>query len=611
MAITIRARKGTQIGYRGTSGGSISWVNQAGQSGRQMAALGNTIINTADDVNKFFNNEVTESEIRQQVDDMQVAYLKQSRGWNKSIREGGSQLDENGIPTVDFDPNHFTNISNQNHDLFWKDQVEDKGYDPKAVSAFGVYFQNKAGEAFNKADQWGMKQRYAKLKAKDNVNVQSHMVTISTDPLVENKQSAFEALTAMSLSGAPHRDAIEWKGIMKNAHSSLVKNIAITNAYGQQGRNLDPSDLVNGYTEQDYTNAIANINKDATLTKKQKKDIVTDMKSNRKTRIAVEKTARATADNATQSGFSALHSSGKLTLSMIENSNIDFKQKMYWKGQLEGGAKKPWKGDYNTIKDTILSGTWSDDNDIVRTPEDVKQAVRTAANEKNIPADEVEKLMKDVDEVAKASPITAKKKSARKHAEKIFKAKLSTFEKLMLGQSNPGLMAKESQAAADNKLWKYDTMIEQELKEGRKNGLTWSKMLSPNSPDYIVNEIIDAINTTEPDIEEIPVVEEEDVSTIDSIIDSLSAVGDYLFSDDDESDGVEHEVYGKKATYKQGVTYEHAKAQVDSQYAQDSYDDPTKRIIYPEEHEGYSQFPEGKETVEAYKKRMKLMGFVK
>jgi len=162
MAITIRARKGTQIGYRGTSGGSISWVNQAGQAGRQLASLGNTIINTADDVKKFFNDEVTESEVRQQVDDMQVAYLKQSRGWNKSIREGGSQLDENGIPTVDFDPNHFTNISNQNHDLFWKDQVEDKGYDPKAVSAFGVYFQNKAGEAFNTADQWGMKQRYAK-----------------------------------------------------------------------------------------------------------------------------------------------------------------------------------------------------------------------------------------------------------------------------------------------------------------------------------------------------------------------------------------------------------------------------------------------------------------
>lgn len=87
MAITIRARQGTQIGYKGTSGGSVSWINQAGQAGRQMAATGQKLINASSDIQKFFNNEVSESEVRQQVDDMQVAYLKQSRGWNKSIRD--------------------------------------------------------------------------------------------------------------------------------------------------------------------------------------------------------------------------------------------------------------------------------------------------------------------------------------------------------------------------------------------------------------------------------------------------------------------------------------------------------------------------------------------
>ena len=642
MAITIKARQGTQIGYRGTSGGSVSWINQAGQAGRQMAATGQKLINATSDIQKFFNNEVSESEVRQQVDDMQVAYLKQSRGWNKSIREGGAQLDENGVPTIDFDPNHFTNISNQNHDLFWKDQVADKGYDPKAVSAFGVYFQNKASEAFNKADQYGMKQRYAKLRAKDNVNVQAHQTTISTDPLVENKQAAFDALTSMSLAGAPHRDATEWKGIMKNAHLSLVENTAITNAYGQQGRNLDPSDLVNGYTSQDYSNAVKRINEDVTLTKKQKKSITNDMRSNRKLRIAAEKTARATADNTIQTGFSSLHSKGKLTVAMIEDSNIDFKQKMYWKKQLDGGTNKPWKGDYNAIKDNILSGTWSEENDIVRTPEDVKQAVRAAANEKNIPPDEVEKLMKDVDEFAKASPITARKKAARTHAKATFTAKLSTFEKLMLGQSGTSVMALEAQEASENKLWKFDTMLEQELEEGRQNGLTWSKMLSPNSPDYIVNDIIDTINNIEPETIEKPVVDEEEseetkadsnvlTSVVDTASDSLMDVATTLtevtvgnlakvvYGEGQTSEEAAqkvvadgqtiHKVYGRASYFPLGTTPSQAKAQTDSSMAEMQTGDARMRVIFNSDHPGYSQYSDGRESMKAWKERMAIMGY--
>ena len=70
MAITIRSRQGTQIGYKGTSGGSVSWINQAGQAGRQLASLGNTIINSADNVSKIFDSEVSASEKKQQVDDL-------------------------------------------------------------------------------------------------------------------------------------------------------------------------------------------------------------------------------------------------------------------------------------------------------------------------------------------------------------------------------------------------------------------------------------------------------------------------------------------------------------------------------------------------------------
>ena len=633
MAITIRARQGTQIGYKGTSGGSVSWINQAGQAGRQMAATGQKLINASSDIQKFFNDEVSESEVRQQVDDMQVAYLKQSRGWNKSIREGGAQLDENGNPTVEFDPNHFTDISNQNHDLFWKDQVADKGYDPKAISAFGVYFQNKAAESFNKADQYGMKQRYAKLKAKDNINVQAHLVTIANDPLVENKKSAFDALTNMSLSGAPHRDGQEWKGIMSSAHTSLVENIAITNAYGQQGRNLDPSDLVNGYTEQDYSNAIKRINVDKTLTNKQKTSITAGMKSNRTTRIAAETTARATANSVVHNEFSQLFRKNKLTADMVNKSTISEDRRKYWIGELEGGTSKPWKADYNDIKLKILSGTWSEDNDIARTPHDVVDLVVTAAGAKGLPPDEIEKLMKDVEEVAKASPITAKKSAARVHAKSSFTAKLSMFEKLMLGQSGKGVMASEAQAAADNKLWKYDTMMEQELKEGRKNGLTWSKMLSPNSPDYIVNDIIDTINAVEPDVIDgnkrgkdkkttLTGNVIEAVNNFDSGAEKVfSKITDLVSPDAPivdkkvvaqqvvDSGQTIHKVYGRASYFPLGTTPLQAKAQTDSSMAEMQTGDARMRVVFDSDHPGYSQYSDGRETMKAWKERMAVMGY--
>jgi len=631
MAITIRAKQGSQIGYKGTSGGSVSWINQAGQAGRQMAATGQQLITSASSLANVFNNEVSQSKIKQQVDDMQVAYLSNSRGWGKAIREGGAQKDENGVPTVDFDPDYFTNISNQNHDLFWKDFVEGKDYDEKSISAFGVYFQNKAQEAFNKADQYGMKQNFAKLQAKDNINVQAHMTTITNDPLIENKQDAFDALTNMALSGAPHRDAAQWKQIMINSQTALTESVAITSAYGEQGRNLDPQDLVNGYTAQDYSTAIERINADQTLNTKQKKTITTDMRSNRKTRNAAEVTARATADNNTQSGFSSLHSQGKLTLAMIEGSGIDFKQKMYWKKQLDGGTEKPWKGDYNDIKDTILSGRWSEENDIARTPEDIKQQVRVAANEKNIPADEVEKLMKDVDEIAKASPITAKKTAARVHAKGSFTAKLSTFEKLMLGQVGKGALASEAQEAAENKLWKFDTMIEQELKEGRKNGLTWSKMLSTNSPDYIVNDIIDAINKIEPDVIK-PVEKEVEPTLAENVVEAVSEfdngaekvfkkVSDLVSPDAPitdkkvvaqqivESGQTVHKVYGRASYFPLGTTPAQAKAQTDSSMAEMQTGDARQRVVFDSNHPGHSQYSDGVESMKAWRKRMAVMGY--
>ncbi|HIO04691.1 MAG TPA: hypothetical protein EYN08_03595 [Gammaproteobacteria bacterium] len=617
MAITIRSRQGTQIGYKGTSGGSVSWINQAGQAGRQLASLGNTIINSADNVSKIFDSEVSASEKKQQVDDLTVAYLQQSRSWQKDLQNGGFKLDANGIPEFELNPNYFTDISNQHHEKFWKDYVDGKDLDSEAVSAFGVYFQNSQKASFNNAATWGRTQRFTRLKAKDTTNLSALLLTIKTDKSIRNKNDAFTALNNIVQTGAPHRDSAEMKNVFIAAKKALIESSSIEIAFGQQGKNQVPSDIQNGYTAEDYTKAMANISEHPVLDRNQKLAIITNLESNRKLRVSIEKTNKATADNSIQTNFSKLHSEGKLTISLIENSSIDFKQKMFWKGQLEGGSKKPWKGDFNEIGNKINTGTWSEENDIARTPEVIVAEVIKEAQLKGIPYLEINKLVTHVRAEAKLDPINVLKKSAEAHAKQVFQQKLTSFELIMMGQLGAkakGAMASEIKAAQENKIWKFKSELNLQLAEGRKNGLTWNKMLSPNSPDYIVNDIIDNITNTEPksigDLGGQNEVEEE--SFFDNVIDS---VVDFFSSDDDEDagsgveDNIIHEIYGKKSYFKKDITFEQAKAKVDSKYAAEHYDgDMTQRITYPESHKGYSQYPEGRETLKAFKERMRLMG---
>ena len=232
MAITIRARKGTQIGYKGTSGGSLSWVNQAGQAGRQMAALGNTIINSADDVSKIFDDEVSASEKKQQVDDLTVAYVKTMRNLQKDLQNGGFKLDANGIPEFELNPNYYTDISEQHHEKFWKDHVDGKDLDSEAVSAFGVYFQNKQQASFNDAATWGRTQRFTRLKAKDKTNLSALLLTIKTDKSIRNKNDAFDALNNIVQTSAPHRDSTEMKNVFIAAKKALIESSAIEIAFG-------------------------------------------------------------------------------------------------------------------------------------------------------------------------------------------------------------------------------------------------------------------------------------------------------------------------------------------------------------------------------------------
>jgi hypothetical protein len=360
---------------------------------------------------------------------------------------------------------------------------------------------------------------------------------------------------------------------------------------------------------------MVNISEDTTLDREQKLAIISNLEVNRKTRIIVEADDAAVADTKLHNAFSKLFRINALTIDVVNSSGISEKNRDYWIKRL-AGETGDWKGEYDRINLKILSGTWKNSEDIIRTPELIKQEVLNEAQKSTMPSDEIEKLMDEVDEVAKKSPVTKAKESAFTHAGNVFGEKLSFWQQLIINKGGKaGAFEKEIEAAKENRIHEFGKQLTIQLNEGIKDKKTWRQMLSPTlngqeNPEYIVNEIIDKINKVTPEFIQIKQKKEE--SFFDNVIDS---VVDFFSSDDEEDadsgeeDTIVHEIYGKKYYIKKGITFEHAKAKVDSKYAAEQNDgDITQRITYPEGHKGYSQYPEGRETYLAFKERMKLMG---
>lgn len=638
MAPTIKTRGRTAIGFTGTTGGSLSWINQAGAAGKAQQKLGQQIIEASTSLYKAFDEEMDRNEIQQQADTLRMEYSKASRVWGDQMRSGGSAADANGVPTNEFDTSAFTDIVDTQHNNFWRDHVEEnQNLHPDAVAKFGAWFEANRNTSWTRASEWGRAHRASRMKANDLVIAEEHAKTIRENSVVEEKEEAFAAIDAMfvdSLEGkATHRDLTTWSKIRSKAQEELDFYSAYENALGQRGLNVDPNDLEDGYQEADYANAIAylqELDNEPGLGETERKKLITFFDKNMKLRAAATKKATLEAHELVQKELSRKYATDKLTINDVLNAGLTSEREMYWVGQLEKKAKvekkgkveKSWKADFNTIKSSIQSGTYGEGaeftNNVIRTPWEVKQMVRDIAYDLGIPPEETEKLMKDIDEIGKGHPITESKKRARKHAERTFKGKVSIIDAIVAGQASGtaldlNTILGERATAAEDRLYRFDALLDERLDEGFKQRKSWMQMLTPGTekrpnPDYIVDDLIDEINETTPDHVDQPKEEPPEAMASVGGVSIWDDVQEWYNHFTREPTTKEYTVYGNTIHVPLDEVPEISKARVDSHFAWIYSGDPRKAVVFPEGHPGYHQYPDGIESLNARNKRLMLMG---
>ena len=617
MAITIRARQGTQIGYKGTSGGSSGWINQAGASGRAALNMSSSITSAALQIQKAFDDDMDQSEIRQQVQDMDSGLSKMSQKWNEAR----------------YDPTYLSN----NEKGFWQKREETQwgaaweeltaGKDDKAVSEFGVIFNDKFNAAYESAGVFGRKQRFARLSANDQTNHSAFLETIKTSPSVQQKQEAFDGINNMfteALSGSVvHRDVAKWTKLNDDAKADLAFFSAYENALGGLGLEVNPNNMETGYTAAHYDQAIININNDESIGEPDRKKLRQFFKDNLGLRIKAEKRQNNINLESLEKSLSKKFIAGELTIQDVEavSGGLPSGRDMYWFNQLKEKGVYHWTPLFQDIKRKIQDGTVAKINDVTKDPHEVERLVRAAA--KNMPVEEVDKLIKAIVDKSKNSELSLSMNTATDHARRVFSGPLSGMEKYMTAEGKLNVF-KNKMAAADDKVTAFDQQLETMLKEGEKAGKTWMSMLDFNSPDYIVDTLINSINGTMPDEKpDDPSYMTPTQKFDDDRTTFWEDVKDWYGGDDAKADVVLDEkgnviesgknqmiieLYGRNSHFPEGTTYEYAKALTDANYADAWHGNAAKRIQFPTDHPGYNQYPNGTETPTAWRARLKLLG---
>ena len=623
MAITIKARQGTQIGYKGTSAGSLGWINQAGASGKAALDMGSQITKTALQIQSAFDDEMDQSEIRQEVQDMTSGLSKMQRTWN----DGRYDTDNLG--------NNEKGFWQKREESLWGPAWEELtvGKDPKAISEFGVLFNNLYNAAYENAGTFGRQQRWARLQAKDQTTYMDLLNTIKTSSSVQQKTEAYQNIENMykeGLEGAViHRDVKQWTEYTNEAKADLDFFSAYENALGGLGLEANPNNMEKGYTSAHYDQAIININNNQTIDEPNRKKLRQFFKDNLALRLKAESRQAKINQEVLEKQLSNRNLTGDLTIQDVEavKDGLASGRLEYWTNELNGKGIYHWTPLYNSLKKLIQTGTVEKINDVTKDPQDVEEIIRAAASgtpeEGGIPADEVTKLIEAIYKKAKRSDLALALNDATDHAKRVFQGPIGILAKHMNSAGQLDLNAK--MAAADDKITAFDRRLEIMLKEGEKAGKTWMSMLNHRSPDFIVDDLIDSINGTMPD-EKNPVdpnyvttVEkiEEDTSIWDNIKEWAGgddARSDEAFDEDGETvitsglNNVAIEVYGRKTHYPPGTDYDTAKAMTDSALAETLHGNPAKRLQFETNHPGYGQYPHGTETPDAWRARLKRIG---
>ena len=494
MAIKISSRKPTNIGFTGTTGGSLGWINQAGASGRAAMQAGSSITTAALSLQKAFDDDLDQGEIRQQVQDMKTGILDMSMKWNDSR----------------YDPKYLGNKDKgfwqTRESGLWKDAWGDLtfGKDDKAVSEFGPIFGQLRNAAYEDAGIFGRKQRWSRLKAKDDEIYSKNLEIIQTSSSIAKKQQALEVIDNMYTEAdnglTPHRDINEWNNNKLTAKNNFDTWSLWEGALGQKGKSLDINDIEGGYTADEYDKAIIHINNNKTIKEEVKKKLITNLSKNMNLRIKAESRALAVYKTQIYQGLETLLQKNLLSPIHIDNAPLDTDDKEEWHKRLKTKTKEGWQAAENDAFNKISSRTWDVENDIIRDKEIVRQKVIEYSIKHGI--EKMQPLLNHLDTIYKNSPTNGLIKDAWDHANNVFRGGGGRPTWMSnLGSSKVGKALKN--AAADKEAT-FKKELQQALKDGYKNDkLSYKDMLDPLSDKYIVDTVINNVVSGKPNTNQI------------------------------------------------------------------------------------------------------------
>ena len=257
MASVIRSRGRTKIGAARVQGGSISYINQAGASGRAAMQMGQAITKIGAQVHKL-HQEIDDS-LEDEQSSINLSYSKAS--WEATatavhaavINGGTGIVDENGnyetpwIPE-DYEKSMYAAFRAMEDDPQYRSNVDSLNGKDSAI--FSAWSASKFGELSGKVLNKGYTRRVSIQQSERSIvsgNLYRSSLTTDTESAAENYLEYYRHLYSRSQYGIPLSDTQ-----IKSNDRAFVEHYTLTSLFGGANPDVPESNV----TIEQYDNAI-------------------------------------------------------------------------------------------------------------------------------------------------------------------------------------------------------------------------------------------------------------------------------------------------------------------------------------------------------------------
>jgi len=587
MAPVIRSRVRTSIGAATVPGGSLAYINQAGASGRAAMQMGQAVTKIGTQIGKLddlLNEKISDKETKYLNNQAQINYLNHTTGVRDAYSEG---VEAGEIPPGTLHE-HMLDA-----DTKW---VNNNPLDEKIdYTEFNLF---RATYLEQNTQEWGASDRSEQVAALQAKEAAQFTTTLR---LINSANNVSDIDTLVGVVGRWTPDEFSTPKEFNDTKSNLIQQ-----AYK---RKASIRALGGGNTADAYYNGIRylGVQPDGTfnephLNKNDRTALIQQFNVQALAIEAGEKREKNIALTSERVRITKLYDSGKLTIEDLEGSSLPIKEREAFIGRLTKSEKAAWEGGFSTIQNKIFAKTVGSQNDIIRDLPAAKERITALAIEAGVPGEKITALLQLADSTNRNSVEFNLYKNATDQAEQVFRERLQegvTPEVTDL----MSLFAQRQSTSQQLKIWngKFSSLLQDELKEGVGEGLTWKQMLNPDSDTYIVDNVVDSISAEKDEAQQAEVKRD-----IEPPKESTGASG--WLSEEFPSIGENtYEIYGQRWV-ADGESFSEVKAKVGAEIAEELTGSQWSQIErMPKDHPLYEHFPNGEETMEEWDARINIM----